>query len=48
MVYRHDGNLLAGHKHDWEGISVIFTKDPGAKYNLRSPALLKDRVLIIR
>lgn len=20
---------MAGHKHDWEGISIIFTKDPG-------------------
>ncbi|KAF2418400.1 hypothetical protein EJ08DRAFT_683897 [Tothia fuscella] len=24
VYYVHDGNLLAGHRHDWEGITIIF------------------------
>ncbi|KAF2254308.1 hypothetical protein BU26DRAFT_410465, partial [Trematosphaeria pertusa] len=31
VYYVHDGNLSAGHPHDWEGIIVVFRKDPGAR-----------------
>ncbi|KAI9717019.1 MAG: hypothetical protein M1812_004954 [Candelaria pacifica] len=31
LYYVHDGNLEAGHKHDWEGVTIIFAKDPAAK-----------------
>jgi len=30
LYYVHDGNLEAGHKHDWEGVTIIFAKDPAA------------------
>lgn len=26
----HDGNLEAGHKHDWEGVTIVFARDPAA------------------
>lgn len=31
VYYVHDGNLEAGHKHEWEGITVVFAKDPASK-----------------
>ncbi|KAF2106743.1 hypothetical protein BDV96DRAFT_607212 [Lophiotrema nucula] len=33
LYYVHDGNLNAGHIHDWEGVSVVFRKDPAATDN---------------
>jgi len=45
LYYVHDGNLEAGHKHDWEGVTIIFAKDPAANggdwwvlYDFLSPA----------
>ncbi|ORY08992.1 hypothetical protein BCR34DRAFT_665774 [Clohesyomyces aquaticus] len=26
--FEHDGNSDAGHRHDWEGITIVFTPDP--------------------
>ena len=31
IYYVHEGNMLAGHDHDWEGITIVFSRDPGAK-----------------
>ncbi|KAG8534388.1 uncharacterized protein KY384_001233 [Bacidia gigantensis] len=28
LYYVHDGVMLEGHKHDWEGATVVFKKDP--------------------
>ena len=28
LYYVHDGVMMEGHKHDWEGVTVIFKKDP--------------------
>ncbi len=30
LYYVHDGNLLAGHRHDWEGVTIVFARDPAA------------------
>lgn len=30
LYYVHDGNLEAGHGHDWEGVTIVFAKDPAA------------------
>lgn len=30
VYYVHDGNLGIGHKHDWEGVTILFAKDPAA------------------
>jgi hypothetical protein len=26
LYYVHDGNLEAGHRHDWEGVTVVFRR----------------------
>ncbi|MCJ1430265.1 hypothetical protein MMC29_008182, partial [Sticta canariensis] len=28
LYYVHDGVLLEGHRHDWEGVTVVFKRDP--------------------
>ena len=28
VYYVHDGVLLEGHRHDWEGVTVVFKRDP--------------------
>ncbi|KAL8707122.1 MAG: hypothetical protein Q9220_007799 [cf. Caloplaca sp. 1 TL-2023] len=30
VYYVHDGSLSAGHKHDWEGVTIVFAKHPDA------------------
>ena len=27
LYYVHDGVILEGHRHDWEGVTVVFKKD---------------------
>jgi hypothetical protein len=27
LYYVHDGALKAGHKHDWEGVTIVFKTD---------------------
>lgn len=28
LYYVHDGVVLEGHRHDWEGVTVVFKQDP--------------------
>ena len=28
IIHSHDGNLESGHIHDWEGVTIVFAKDP--------------------
>lgn len=28
LYYVHDGVILEGHRHDWEGVTVVFKMDP--------------------
>lgn len=28
LYYVHDGVIFEGHRHDWEGVTVVFKKDP--------------------
>ena len=29
VYYVHDGVVLEGHRHDWEGVTVDFKRDSG-------------------